>query len=460
MVSDSFEDAKIYHTYEEKSDDNKLYAYWYKKASPGVKAEYPKVPLDDIKGTLFPSFFYPRKANVEDLEDYAKLYKEVGDHVEAYLLSKKGYSALISEVVTYCVSQGISKDNAENVIKVLISELLVYSYKKLKSGEFIEFSDLKTNSEKSKQYYGSLAAEIKVKSDQISLMIPHGQTVGNYRELLLRNLLKKYVPEKFKVATGFIEGLSRQIDIIIYDSLNYSPSFIEGELVVIRREAVRGIIEVKSVLASANLQEALEFFYDLTRGGIFKPNPPIFKGIFAFDSLYASTISLAEAVKNFYTEPVFVDSLQEYMTRDVQYLFHEITCISVLNQHCVFSKYVHANGNEKDNIIPVLYSLADNRQLDVQTAMFIATLFDFLDVDYPAKYYTQSSFANLYQSKTALVELETKLTSDDWIPRMANSNEHNFTQEGIKLHLKRVEEWFNGTLSTRDLTQNPDKKTL
>lgn len=48
--------------------------------------------------------------------------------------------------------------------------------------------------------------EAYLTTNKISLLVSHNQTVGNYRELLLRNLLKKHLPSKFSIATGFIQG--------------------------------------------------------------------------------------------------------------------------------------------------------------------------------------------------------------------------------------------------------------
>ena len=336
----------------------------------------------------------------------------------------------------------------------VISEKLEFEYRKLKSGEYIQFSKLKSDSEKSKKYYGSLADEIAIKSNQISLLVSHGQTVGNYREHILRELLKKYVPSKLSVATGFIEGISRQIDILIYDSLNYSPTFKEGDLVVVRRGSVRAIIEVKSNLNTDKLNESLELFYDILRPGIYKPEVPLFKGVFSFDSSYSSANSIAKCIKDFYTKPYFVEELQENMVRDVMYLYHEVTCVAVLGKYFLFSKYQHANGAETDNIVPALFSVADERDIDIQSAMFIALLFDYLDVDYYAKQSTAKAFSKLYRSETASVEFQTKLTEDDWLPRTASNNEHDFKQSSIKERLTMISDWFNGNISTSEFIKD------
>jgi hypothetical protein len=448
-LAENFENAKIHHAFENDKDENKLSAYYIVYASKGQEFSTVKKRIEEFKKPFFPSFFY-RRNDIKGLESEFEIYQRISRKIEDLLLTKAGYSNLISDTIECLINQGEDKEEIESIIKVLTSELLVYKYKKNKSGEFIEFSELKSNSEKSRLYYGSLADEIKIKSEKISLLVSHGQTVGNYREHILRGMLKKYIPSKFDVATGFIEGLSRQIDILIYDSQNHSPTFIEGDLVVVRREAVRAIIEVKSVLTTVKLQEALQFFYDITRPGIYKPEIPIFKGIFAFDTTYSDTNSLAKCIKDFYNEPYFEEQVQKNMTRDILYLLHEITCVTVLKKHCIFSQYIKANNNEGDNVIPALLSISDQRNIDVQTAMFIALLFDYLDVDYNAKQSTLKAFSKLHRSKTADIKIEVKLTNDDWFPRTAETSEHNFKQDTIKMRLKKIDDWFNGNISTTD----------
>ena len=447
-LNDSFEDAKMHQAFDNDKDDKKLYASYMIPPSDGKEAQFISKKIEEFKQPFFPSFFYRRK-DIKGLESEFKLYQRISRKIEDLLLSKPNYCNLISDTVEQLIKDSSeTKVEVESIIKVLTSELLVYQYKKLKSGEYIMFSDIKSNAEKTKIYYGSLADEIKIKSEKIELLVSHGQTVGNYREHILRGLLKKYIPSKFSVATGFIEGLSRQIDIIIYDSFNHSPTFIEGDLVVVRQEAVRALIEVKSDLTTAKLQEALQFFYDLTRPGIYKPELPIFKGIFAFDTPYTDAKSIAKCIRDFYSEPYFEEKVQKDFTRDLLYLNHEITCVTILKKYCLFSQYLPANGKETDNVIPTLLSVSDQRGIDIQTAMFIALLFDYLDVDYNAKQSTIKAFAQIYRSKTADIKVATKLAPDDWFPRTAAKNEHNFKQESIKNRLEKINNWINGNIPT------------
>ncbi|MEO6174405.1 MAG: DUF6602 domain-containing protein [Flavobacterium circumlabens] len=469
-IKSDYENVKMLHAYEEKEDDNKLYASYYKKAVKekkatksekkikSEKAEYIKKPIDDFEEPFFPCFFY-RRERIKDVENEAKIYFRIYSLIEELLYKKENFELKISEIENFLVDEkGEDISNVQIIIKVLISEHLVFNFKKNQSGEFLCYSELKSGSEKSKEYYGSLAHELKVKSEKISLLVSHGQTVGNYREHILRELLRKYIPKKFSVATGFIEGISQQIDIIIYDAFNHSPTFIEGELVVVKKEAVRGIIEVKTNLITAKLKESLEFFYNITYPGIFNPDIPIFKGIFSFDTTYTDANSIANYIKDFYNKPYLNEQLQENLTRDLICLHREISCVTVLNKFCVFSQYMSANGNDDDNYIPTLLSISESRNLDVQTAMFLSLLFDYLDVDYYGKKSTISSFARIHNSNTVNIKIENKLTKDDWYPTSASKNEHDFTPDSVRKRIHKINDWFNGEISTTDYLKELHKK--
>lgn len=469
-TSNHYKDVSMIQAFYDKNDKKNLYGAYYtgpvigrkatktKKAIKSQPGGFTKKLIKDLSGPFFPSFFLRRKGT-KGVEKEYEIYHRIYTFIEELIYSSKSYELEIKEIEDYLVEdKGETTSNVQAIIKVLIAERIVFNYKQTEKGEFLCFSKLKSDSEKSKIYYGSLAEEIRVKSEKISLLVSHGQTVGNYREHILRELLRKYIPSKFKVATGFIEGIGRQIDILIYDALNHSPTFIEGELVVVKKEAVRGIIEVKSNLITAKLKEALDFFYDITYPGIFNPDIPIFKGVFSFETTYTDANSIANYIKEYYTKPYFNEQMQEKMTRGIICLHREISCVTVLNEFCVFSQYMSANGGEEDNYIPMLLSISEQRKLDVQTAMFLSLLFDYLDVDYNGKKSSISSFSRIHNSTTVNIKLEAKLTEDNWVPNSASKNEHDFTPKSVKNRIEKIHGWFNGEISTTDYLKELHRK--
>jgi hypothetical protein len=137
-----------------------------------------------------------------------------------------------------------------------------------------------------RDYLSSLSEELLAQSRKVDFLIRHSGTVGNFREELFRGFLRKILPGKFEVSTGFIEDCARQLDVIVWDSLNYAPLFREGEVVVVPRDSVRAVIEVKTKLDTNALDEALGILFEATAR---HPQVvPMFQGIFAFEEGYKS----------------------------------------------------------------------------------------------------------------------------------------------------------------------------
>lgn len=113
----------------------------------------------------------------------------------------------------------------------------------------------------------------------------HYPSLGQYKERLLADSIKSFLPSSVEVGNGFVlfphsdqdppvppelydplnqsaYSISKQCDIIVYDSANFPPIFRDGDFVVLRPEAVRAIIEVKGSLSRSALQDALESFHD------------------------------------------------------------------------------------------------------------------------------------------------------------------------------------------------------
>ena len=85
-------------------------------------------------------------------------------------------------------------------------------------------------------------------------LIPHPGELGTGREEVLRQFLRKYLPQRFGVSTGFVVdssgNVSKQIDVIIYDAL-LTPKFeAVGGKIFHPCESVVCVGEVKSVLTS------------------------------------------------------------------------------------------------------------------------------------------------------------------------------------------------------------------
>lgn len=112
----------------------------------------------------------------------------------------------------------------------------------------------------------------------------HYPSLGNYKERILAETIKKYLPSPFEVGTGFVlfphehvdppGGLenfdklnksafttSKQCDIIVFDS-TYPTVFRDGDFIVLRPEAVKAIIEVKGAISLTETRNVISSFID------------------------------------------------------------------------------------------------------------------------------------------------------------------------------------------------------
>jgi len=102
-------------------------------------------------------------------------------------------------------------------------------------------------------YFKDLTTELEALKNRVRHYIhgTHWQTDGEWKESVLRTVLKRHLPSNIGVGRGFIvkeELSSTQIDILLYD--NAKPIlFRDGDFVIITSDAVKGAIEVKTKLS-------------------------------------------------------------------------------------------------------------------------------------------------------------------------------------------------------------------
>jgi hypothetical protein len=113
----------------------------------------------------------------------------------------------------------------------------------------------------------------------------HYPSVGRYKERLLANLIAQYIPKNYEVATGFVlfaqeatderakkpgfdelnmcsHTLSKQCDILVYDSSKVPVIFRDEDFVIVRPESVRAVIEVKGSANRNEVNDILTSFFD------------------------------------------------------------------------------------------------------------------------------------------------------------------------------------------------------
>lgn len=131
------------------------------------------------------------------------------------------------------------------------------------------------------QFHSNEAKSILEKFRNIEVLIGtnhHNPSDGYHCEILLKEHLRKQLPKRYSVDTGFIcnwpieidsQGkpdnskkkgfsVSPQIDIIIHDEYQYPPIYRTGDYVVVLPDSVKAVIEVKKELNSSNFRSALK----------------------------------------------------------------------------------------------------------------------------------------------------------------------------------------------------------
>lgn len=165
-------------------------------------------------------------------------------------------------------------------------------------------------------FFSSHSHELKSKMKRLDFLIgrDHWLSVGNYKEELLRGLLKQLLPKKYEVSTGFILSLdengneikSKQQDIIIWDSNDYAAIFRDGDFVIVPPEACKAVIEVKSTLTNETLKKAMyasDGIYDFVRTPYIQVLN-ISRYIFAYDSSMRFPQSYFDSIYDYYENDV------------------------------------------------------------------------------------------------------------------------------------------------------------
>jgi hypothetical protein len=106
------------------------------------------------------------------------------------------------------------------------------------------------------------AAE-RLRSDfEESRVIEHSGVKGSEAEKLVRKFLNDHLPGRFRAGSGFIVdhkgAASPQTDVVIYDALNCPVYRLSDDGSVFPSDNVAAVVEVKSTLDKAELQDAWE----------------------------------------------------------------------------------------------------------------------------------------------------------------------------------------------------------
>ncbi|UJG40393.1 MAG: hypothetical protein K9W45_11195 [Candidatus Heimdallarchaeum aukensis] len=121
-----------------------------------------------------------------------------------------------------------------------------------------------------KEFHSSITRELKIVQNRVRNLIGnrHWGEEGRFKEAILKNVIKRFLPSNISIGTGFIINykhncenfgteISKQIDIILYDN-TYPALFVEGDFVITTPDNVKGIIEVKTKVNNSNIKEIMD----------------------------------------------------------------------------------------------------------------------------------------------------------------------------------------------------------
>jgi len=115
------------------------------------------------------------------------------------------------------------------------------------------------------KYFDHVTQQLHSKIQQAKVFITrHNPTTGALAEAVLREFLQEHLPRGVSVEEGFVisaDGwLSKQCDIIIYDSHRYAPLYRAGRVVVVPADAVLAVIEVKTSINKTRFNDVIKYF--------------------------------------------------------------------------------------------------------------------------------------------------------------------------------------------------------
>ena len=163
------------------------------------------------------------------------------------------------------------------------------------------------NTTRYRKVLSSAQDKLKAAINQIRCPIPHSGEIGALIEQQFRSQLEEILPEKIGVSHGFVvdstNGVSRQMDIILYDRLNTPRIFASDGAQMFPVEATYACGEIKTDLNSSELEDSFKkclSYKKLCRKAYIKQSSPITKSytLFGCECDYWQSIFFCVAVES------------------------------------------------------------------------------------------------------------------------------------------------------------------
>lgn len=187
----------------------------------------------------------------------------------------------------------------------------------------------KSNVNPFEKYFGNIDEEFNLLNKRLKELIKHPTALGTENESILREFLKNHIPGHYSIGHGFVfkneDEISKQCDVIIYDSNFFPPIFKRGDFVIVLPESVMTVIEVKEKLSKGkNLTLAIDNIKSVR-----KLNDRISGLIFAYTG--STPVSILNAITNY----------NKNNKIDLRNIFDLMLILD--KEYCIFPKHVNTD---------------------------------------------------------------------------------------------------------------------
>ena len=215
-----------------------------------------------------------------------------------------------------------------------------------------------------------IAKKLKIDFDGITKQIVHNGVKGSAREDLLKDYLKKLLPEKYTISSGIIidnnQNQSKQQDFIIHDAFNCPSFFKTDSNTILPIESVYATIEIKSTLDYSTLEQSVKNV-ESVRKLCKLPNRNIIRNQYdnfyplGFVFAYSSNYSLEQIQKKLFKLNQSIDSK------------HQISIICILDKGLIFN--VQKNNVKDVTFIPSNDTLLARSDSNIENTLYSFYLF-------------------------------------------------------------------------------------
>lgn len=158
-------------------------------------------------------------------------------------------------------------------------------------------------------FHKTTTKELLAIKDRVRQLINHWGEDGRYQEAVLKSVISRFLPEKYKIVSGFVVRqtqnrgehiASKQIDIIVYNT-DFPVLFKEGDFSIVTADCVEAIIEVKANLKNQGIENVMRKSNEIGQF-IFNAKADksknLFNGIFSYAGYERLKINNSQTVQN------------------------------------------------------------------------------------------------------------------------------------------------------------------